>query len=143
MSTLDLVKKYFTTIQGWLSVVPSIAALFDLAKGWMPIASAIKPWVYLVIVLLTAFSVWLEVSRFVEIQADPSHKTQMRKRAIIHMLTGVALIGAYWVAAEYFNAFMPEQIVYRTAILFLLTLLVGSIFAEVTRAFCMLALTSH
>lgn len=134
---------YFGTLQGWVSVVPTVATLFDSAKGWLPIAAVIKPWVYVLIILLTLFNIWLEVSQFVEIGKDSVRTKGMRKRATFHMAAAVALIALYWIMGEIINAFTPEDIVLRTLELFALAVLLALVFAEVSRAFAILALTTE
>lgn len=141
-TTSDRFLEYFKTVQGWASVLPSIIALIDSAEGLLPIATVLKPWVYLLIVVLTAFAVWMELSKWKDAETNLESRASMRKHATWHILISVLLIAVYWISGEAVNAFTPASIVARTAELFGLALLIGMVFAEISRAFALLALTS-
>ena len=141
-TTSDRFLEYFKTFQGWASVLPSLIALFDLHTGLLPIATVLKPWVYVLIVLLTAFAVWMELSKWKDAETNLESRASMRKHATWHILISVLLLAVYWIAGEVVNAFTAASIVARTAELFGLALLIGMVFAEISRAFALLALTS-
>jgi hypothetical protein len=142
MTQFEQFCKYFSTFSGWLSAIPTMVTVLDAAEGWLPISSAIKPWAYILVVLSTMFSIWWEVGKPRKTPLSAKDQTDMRHHALYHMVGAVALIGGYWILAEAFGTFTPVQAVYRTGLLFILALLLGLIFAELSRAFAILALSS-
>ena len=143
MTQFERLCEYFKTFSGWLSTVPTLVTLLDAAKGWLPISTAIKPWAYILIVLSTFFSIWWEVGKPRGTRLSAKERTDMRHNAFCHMASAVLLIGTYWILGETFEAFIPTQAVYRTGLLFILTLFLGLVFAELSRAFAILALSSN
>jgi hypothetical protein len=141
-SVLQRLLEYFTTAKGWLSVVPTLITLLDAAKGWLPISAVLKPWVYVLIVLLTFFAVWMEVSKTAGVTLNDDQKKHMRRKAAVHMVVGVVLIGGYWIFGSVLEAFTPQQVVSRTLSLFALACILGLVFAEISRAFAILALAT-
>lgn len=139
---LKRVLEYFTTLQGWLSVVPTFVTLLDAGKGWLPIAPILKPWVYILIVFLTSFAVWMEVSKAAGALLDDDQKRRMRRRAVAHMCTAVALIGGYWIFGEVLTQSVPADAALRTLALFTLAVILAGVFAEVSRTFALLALAT-
>jgi hypothetical protein len=141
-ASLEKVKEYLSTIHGILSLVPACAALMDSLFGWLPISSAIKPWAYIVILLACAHGIWHEVSKAGDSPVDSGRRSSMRRSAALHMCGAMLLIGCYWILGEYLNYYSPTPVVSRTAMLFILTVALGLVFLEVSRAFAILALTT-
>jgi uncharacterized membrane protein len=139
-STAQATKEYFSTIQGYLSILPTIASLVDAAAGWLPISTALKPWVYIITVVLTGFVIWIEVGRTSGVNLSEDEKNRMRRRAWLHLALAVVLLGAYWVLGTVLGAFLPGQLAIQTALLFVLAILIGGAIAEVSHSFAILAL---
>jgi lysylphosphatidylglycerol synthetase-like protein (DUF2156 family) len=142
-TTLQRVADYFSTLKGIASAAPTLLTLADAAEGWLPISTILKPWVYVLIVLMTLFAVWTELSRFAGSVPTKTMEESMRRRAALHFFIGLALLGAYWIAGNVLNDSMPQQTLARTAVLYGLALLIGGVFAEISRAFSILALATN
>jgi hypothetical protein len=134
---------YFSTLKGIVSTAPTLLTLADAAEGWLPISTILKPWVYILIVLMTLFAVWTEVSKFAGSVPTAVEHGLMQKKASLHFIAGLGLLGAYWVAGNVLNDSMPQETLVRTAELYGLGLLIGGVFAEISRAFVILALATN
>jgi hypothetical protein len=89
---------------------------------------------------MSGFGIWMEVSKVGGDSIDAIQRKAMQRRAYIHIIAAVLLVGAYWILGEEMNVFTPSLVVFRTGMLFLLTLLGGLALAEFSRAFAILAL---
>ncbi len=139
-NSLQAFLEYFKTVQGWLSVVPGIVSIVDYFFNFLPISSALKPWVYGLIILLVLFDTWYEVALYVDITRSKSEYERMNRRALWRIFIAILCILIYWVGAQYLQESVPESALLRSLALFFIAFVAALVFGEATRAFVILAL---
>lgn len=136
------IKRFLKSVHGILSFVPPGLTLFDSITGRLPVSTAIKPWVYILIVLLSSFGIWWEVSKTEVASINAVQKRRMRRSSLWHVIFTVMLIFCYWILGEVLSAWLPISVFFRTVMLCVLAGTLALACLEFTRTFTILALTT-
>jgi len=137
------ITEYLKSVYGILSLLPPGLTVVDSVIGQLPISTAIKPWAYLWIILLSSFGIWFEVSRTEVTLIDAAEKRRMQKRSSLHVSLCVLFSFSYWIFGEVLNAHdAPSSVLVRTLMLGILALMLAVACLELTRTFTILALTT-
>jgi hypothetical protein len=133
---------YFKTLPGWLSVAPAAVAAGDSFLRLLPVSSAIRPWVYLLIAMQISYAIWSEAARYAgpPLTSESPLVSSMARRARTYIIGAFIAVGAYWIGTGVLDESSPDSVLWRNLELFGVALAFSFIFGATTRCFVILAL---
>lgn len=132
--------EFFKNVQAWIGLIPALIAAFDTAFGFLPVSSALKPWIYVLLFIFIVFALLAETSRYVSIKGDSGAVTRRRKATKSILLVGVIFAAIYYGATKSENAWRPDSPVLLYLSLFLVCVCFAFAFERITRALLILGL---
>lgn len=137
------ISELFKTVWGWVGAVPAILEALDAWLGFLPIAPALKPEVYIFSTVGVAFGLGSQVARYFGISTSSEAFAKMLARSRNSILTAAAFGVIYYLLKETSQSWIPENLFGRTLILALMILLVSCVFTFVTITFTILGMRMY
>jgi hypothetical protein len=139
LDDIRAIRDYVKSLYGFLSGIPGAIVVLDRWGGWLPISSALKPWIYVLTAGSVLYVLFAEVSRYIQSLPGSAELKQMGRRATVHFVWSVVCIGFHFVGVRWLT---PDSVgeVWLNATLFVLMLLFAVATMEITRSLAILGL---
>lgn len=134
------IPELFKNLQACVSLIPAAVAGFDAGFGFLPVSSALKPWIYVLLFVFIAYALLAETSRYVSIKSDSAALARRRRAARWIIVAGLFLAALYFVGTKSENAWRPDRPGLLELSLFLLSVCFAFAFERFTRALLILGL---
>jgi hypothetical protein len=141
-NVLEVLGEYFKSVAGLLSLLPGILATIDTATGFLQISTALKPFVYWLIIPLVVYAMWREAAHYVSVHADSPQVGKMLTRARNAIIGAIALTVIYWIAVTTSVEWLPGSLLGRQVCLAVLGIMVALIFERLTTCLMIFGLRS-